>query len=74
MPVFDGTIVDLQDRDGTLGETSGNVLFTMKAEKQGRSRPLRVTEHGLVVDQSNVHRILRTILSQVQSIERNINV
>jgi hypothetical protein len=72
MPIFDGNIVDLQDLDGVVGTTSGNVMFVAKSEEPTRSRPLRITEQGLAVDQSNIHRVLNTILNQIRDIERGI--
>ena len=68
MPIFDGDLVDLQDRDGTVGITSGNVMFAAKSEDLLRSRSLRVNESGLVVDQNNTHQLLEIILSQIESI------
>lgn len=54
--VFDGSLVDLRDRDGTIGTTSGNLLF---AEKDGEARPVRTSERGVVIDQSTTVDLLR---------------
>ena len=71
MPIFDGNAVDLQDRDGTVGTTSGNVMVAAKSEDLSRSRSLRVNESGLVVDQRSTHELLETILGQILSIGEN---
>ena len=53
--VFDGTLIDLEDRDGTLGETSGTLVFGWDGTA---ARPLRTTYYGMVVDQGTTTQLL----------------
>lgn len=68
MPVVDGQSVDFEDRDGTLGTTGGNVPFATGYESNPSAQPLRVTDHGLVVDSSPVNDLLTLINQQLRRI------
>lgn len=66
--IHDGDPIDLQDRDGTLGETSGALVFGAASEDMSRARPLRVTEAGLAIDQRTTIELLRDTLNVLEEI------
>ena len=70
--VFDGTRIDLQDRDGTLGTTSGTLLFGTKSEDDPTARPVRSTDQGLVVDQYETYKILVDISAALEIIRQKL--
>jgi hypothetical protein len=71
--VFDGTIIDLQDKDGVVGTTSGNLIFAQKTEDDEIARPVRATEQGLVVDQSETYTLLMQISESLAALQNKLN-
>ena len=70
MPVYDGEIIDLQDRDGTVGMTGGGILFAAGNERM--ARPFRVTPAGLVIDTQSVDTLLVRINQQLRIIRDSL--
>lgn len=73
VPINDGTQVDLQDRDGTVGDTEGNLMFAAKSEDGAVARPLTLTDQGLRIDQTPTTQLLLEVVKQLQALNKKLN-
>jgi len=70
--VGDGTAIDLQDTDGTVGTTKGTLTYAKDPDT--KARPININLDGLLKTSDDQTLLLEDILDTLKNIEYHLSV